>query len=92
MRGSAQPRAALEAAPPWKLPCQSLPRCLSGDNTLLDAASLVSSPAVDDKQRFTLYWLECSLLAGAPLPASRGAPLYQPLPYPLPVPSMQGVV
>ncbi|PSC67627.1 DNA topoisomerase 2-binding 1-A isoform X1 [Micractinium conductrix] len=47
---------------------------------------------VDDKQRFTLYWLECSLLAGAPLPASRGAPLYQPLPYPLPVPSMQGVV
>jgi hypothetical protein len=49
-------------------------------------------PAVDEKQRFTLYWLECSLQAGAPLPPNRGAPLYQPLPFPLPMPSMLNVM
>ncbi|KAL4440616.1 hypothetical protein ABPG75_003617 [Micractinium tetrahymenae] len=47
---------------------------------------------VDEKNRFTLFWLECSLLAGGPLPPNRGAPLYQPLPYPLPMPSMRDVV
>ena len=47
---------------------------------------------MDDKQRFTVYWLECSLQAGAPLPPNRGAPLYQPLPYPLPLPGMAEVV
>ena len=47
---------------------------------------------MEEKQRFTLYWLECSLQAGAPLPPNRGAPLYQPLPFPLPMPSMLDVV
>ncbi|KAL4420056.1 hypothetical protein ABPG77_007495 [Micractinium sp. CCAP 211/92] len=47
---------------------------------------------VDEQNRFTLFWLECSLLAGGPLPPSRGAPLYQPLPYPLPMPAMRDVV
>lgn len=49
-------------------------------------------PAVDDKQRFTPYWLECSLLAGQPLAPQRGAPLYQPLPFPLPLPGIEGVL
>lgn len=49
-------------------------------------------PAVDENNRFTLFWLECSLLAGGLLPPTRGAPLYQPMPYPLPMPSMRDVV
>ncbi len=49
-------------------------------------------PAVDERQRFTVYWLECSLMAGGPLPPNRGAPLYQPLPYPLPLPGMDQVL
>ena len=47
--------------------------------------------AVDEKQRFTPYWLECSLIAQRPLAAQRGAPLYQPLPYPLPLVGMDPV-
>lgn len=49
-------------------------------------------PAVDEQQRFTVYWLECSLLAGEPLPPTRGAPLYQPLPYSLPLAGMSEVM
>lgn len=49
-------------------------------------------PAVDERQRFTVYWLECSLLAGEPLPPTRGAPLYQPLPYSLPLAGMSEVM
>lgn len=46
---------------------------------------------MEEQQRFTVYWLECSLLAGEPLPPTRGAPLYQPLPYSLPLAGMSEV-
>ena len=75
------PTAWLLPALPERLPPASLPARLPA-----------SLPAVEEKQRFTLYWLECSLQAGAPLPPNRGAPLYQPLPFPLPMPSMRDVV
>jgi hypothetical protein len=70
------------AALPFLLPFNCLPARLS----------CLPLPAVEEKQRFTLYWLECSLQAGTPLPPNRGAPLYQPLPFPLPMPSMLDVV
>lgn len=47
---------------------------------------------MDERQRFTVYWLECSLVAGQPMPPNRGAPLYQPLPYKLPLPGFEEVV
>ncbi|GAB4819529.1 hypothetical protein N2152v2_006575 [Parachlorella kessleri] len=47
---------------------------------------------VDEKQRFTPYWLECSLVAGRPLPAQRNAPLHQPLAFPLPLAGMEKVL
>ena len=71
------------------LPSHPPPACLPA---CLVPASSLPRPAVEEKQRFTLYWLECSLQAGAPLPPNRGAPLYQPLPFPLPMPSMRDVV
>jgi hypothetical protein len=46
---------------------------------------------VDEARRFTLYWLECSLQAGAALAPNRGAPLYQPFHYTLPAPWMAHV-
>ena len=48
--------------------------------------------AVKDCQRFTLYWLECSLEYGSPLPSMARAPLYHPLPYTLPLPGMDSVM
>ena len=47
---------------------------------------------VDDNNRFTLYWLELCLTAGQILPAMRGAPCYQPLPYTLPLPGMEAII
>jgi hypothetical protein len=46
---------------------------------------------VEEQRRFTLFWLECSVEAGQPLRPSRAAPLYQPLPYALPLPGMEHV-
>lgn len=72
-------------------PCPSLPAGLLRPG-LPCSLAFFPPAAVDEKQRFTVYWLECSLEAGAPLPPNRGAPLYQPLPYPLPLPGMTDVV
>jgi hypothetical protein len=47
---------------------------------------------VDEKQRFTSYWLQCCAQARALLPAQRGAPCYRPLPYALPLPGMEDVL
>lgn len=48
---------------------------------------------MDERQRFTPYWLECSLIAQRPLPPQqRGTPLYQPLPFPLPLLGMESVL
>jgi hypothetical protein len=47
---------------------------------------------VEEKKRVTLYWLECSVAAGAVQAPNRGAPCYQPLPYGLPLAGMTDIL
>jgi hypothetical protein len=49
--------------------------------------------AVEEKQRFTPYWLDCSLAVQRLLqPQQRGTPLYQPLPFALPMQGMDQIL
>jgi hypothetical protein len=47
--------------------------------------------AVPETQRFTLWWLECSVQAGEVLPATPGTACFQPLPFTLPLKDMDKV-
>jgi twin BRCT domain len=47
--------------------------------------------AVPEAQRFTLWWLECCVLAGEVLPITYGTACFQPLPFVLPLKDMDKV-
>ena len=47
--------------------------------------------AVPPENRFTMYWLECSVKAQKVLTPQAGAPCFQPLPYALPIPGMDKI-
>lgn len=47
--------------------------------------------SVPETDRYTFYWLECCIISKTIISPSRGSPCLQPLPYPLPLPGMDGV-